>query len=118
MLAYVTDNELGGGHGYDVGPHWRAELVEFLAGVDVLVHDAMYTPDDVEQHRGWGHSSYAEAVTLAAEARVTRLMLFHHRPERDDAAMDDLVRAARAAARASGHEMEVLAATEGMQLVL
>ncbi len=118
VLAYVTDNELGGDHGYEVGPDWRAELVDFLDGVDLLVHDAMYTPDDIEQHRGWGHSSYTEAVALAVEARVRRLMLFHHRPERDDVAMDELVRAARTAARASGHDMEVLAATEGMQLVL
>ena len=118
VLAYLTDNELDGHHGYDVGPRWRAELVAFLEGVDLLVHDAMYTPDDVGEHRGWGHSSYAEAVALAAEARVARLMLFHHRPERDDEAMDGLLSAARAAARASGHDMEVLAAIEGMQLIL
>ncbi len=67
-MAYVTDNELGSGGDYDVGPKWRRELVRFLKGVDVLIHDAMYTPDDLDQHRGWGHSSYAEAVALAAEA--------------------------------------------------
>ncbi len=117
-MAYVTDNELGSGGDYDVGPRWRRKLVRFLEGVDVLIHDAMYTPDDLDQHRGWGHSSYAEAVTLAAEARVERLVLFHHRPEHDDAAIDNVVEAAQTAAEESGQTFEVIAATEGMQLTL
>jgi phosphoribosyl 1,2-cyclic phosphodiesterase len=117
-MAYVTDNELGSGGDYDVGPKWRRELVRFLKGVDVLIHDAMYTPDDLDQHRGWGHSSYAEAVALAAEAGVGQLVLFHHRPEHDDAAMDIVVEAAQAEAEETGHAFEVIAATEGMQLTL
>jgi phosphoribosyl 1,2-cyclic phosphodiesterase len=117
-MAYVTDNELGPGGEYDVGLRWRRKLVQFLKDVDVLIHDAMYTPHDLDQHRGWGHSSYAEAVTLAAEARVARLVLFHHRPEHDDAAMDNVVEAAQTAAEESGQTFEVIAATEGMQLTL
>ena len=117
-LAYIMDNELGPGGNYDVGVNWRSELVEFIAGVDLMIHDAMYTPDDIEQHRGWGHSSYSEAVTLAAEAQVKQLMLFHHRPERDDAGMDLLVEAARGEANRSGHAFEVFAAVEGMELTL
>ncbi len=117
-MAYVTDNELGSGGEYEVGPGWRSELVEFLEGVEVLIHDAMYTPDDLEQHRGWGHSSYSEAVALAGDAGVGQLVLFHHRPEHDDAAMDNVVEAAQAEAEESGHTFGVIAATEGMQLTL
>jgi phosphoribosyl 1,2-cyclic phosphodiesterase len=118
VLAYIMDNELGPGGTYDVGPKWHTELVDFVAGADLMIHDAMYTPEDIDQHRGWGHSSYAEAVALAAEARVRRLMVFHHRPERDDEAMDQLMEAAQAEADRSGHTFEVLAAVEGMQLTL
>ncbi len=114
-VAYVTDNELGAGGDYEVGPDWRSELITFVAGVDVLIHDAMYTPEALEQHRGWGHSSTSEAVALAAEAGVNQLLLFHHRPEHDDAAMDSLVEAAQAEA---GGAVQVAAATEGMQLIL
>ena len=53
-------------------PTWRKEFVEFLSGVDVLIHDAMYTPEELETHRGWGHSTYEEAVALAAEANARR----------------------------------------------
>jgi ribonuclease BN (tRNA processing enzyme) len=117
-LAYVTDNELGAGGHYPVPASWREDFVEFLRGVDVLVHDAMYTPAELETHRGWGHSTYEEAVALAAEAGARRLVLFHHEPEHADDAMDALVAAARQVARARGGPAEVLAAQEGMQLTL
>lgn len=117
-MAYVTDNELGSGGDYGEPGTWRSDFVRFLEGVDVLVHDAMFTPAELEQHRGWGHSSYQEAVTLAADARVKRLVLFHHRPERDDAGMDALVKQARTAGKQLQASLEVMAATEGLQLTL
>ena len=57
---YVPDNELGSGGDYDLGASWRSDFIEFLRDADVLVHDAMYTPAELEDHRGWGHSSYME----------------------------------------------------------
>jgi phosphoribosyl 1,2-cyclic phosphodiesterase len=117
-LAYVTDNELGPGGRYDVPPSWRAEFVAFLADVDLLIHDAMYTPDEAEAHRGWGHSTFAEAVALAREARAGRLVLFHHEPEHGDEAVDALLHAARREARAQGGPGDVLAAQEGTTLTL
>lgn len=117
-MAYVTDNELGSGGDYGEPRSWRADFVEFLQGVDVLIHDGMFTPEELDHHRGWGHSSYLEAVTLGVDAGVRRLVLFHHRPERDDVGMDALVNQARAAARKMKASLEVVAATEGLQLTL
>jgi phosphoribosyl 1,2-cyclic phosphodiesterase len=118
-MAYVTDNELGPGGHYDVPTTWRRDFVAFLQGVDLLIHDAMYTPKELEVHRGWGHSTYEEAVTLAQEAGVKRLVLFHHEPEHGDEAMDELVAAARRFAQTrQGPLLEVLAAQEGMHLTL
>ena len=115
-MAYVTDNELGKGGNYDVGPKWRREFVSFLTGVELLIHDGMYTPEELDRHRGWGHSSNVEAVELAVEAQVPRRVLFHHRPEHDDAALDRLLQVARETASSTG--LEVTAATEGMELTL
>ena len=117
-LAYVTDNELGSGGHYDVPGSWRKDFVAFLNGVDLLIHDAMYTPAELEQHRGWGHSTYEEAVTLAQEANAKRLVLFHHEPEHGDEMMDGLVKSARAYAQKGGRPLEVLAAQEGMKVTL
>lgn len=118
-MAYVTDNELGPGGDYEVGrDEWRKQLVGFLSGVDVLIHDAMYTTDELDAHRGWGHSSHAEAVALAAETGVKKLMLFHHRPEHDDDTMDRLVEEASTEAQRLSGALEVVAAAEGMELTL
>lgn len=118
-MAYVTDNELGPGGHYDVRSTWRKDFVSFLQGVDLLIHDAMYTPEELERHRGWGHSTYEEAVTLAQEAGVKRLVLFHHEPEHGDDVMDGLLAAARRfASQKGGRSLEVLAAQEGMQVTL
>lgn len=117
-LAYVTDNELGAGGHYPTKASWRKEFVAFLSGVDVLVHDAMYTPEELETHRGWGHSTYEEAVGLATEAKARRLVLFHHEPEHGDDVMDEVLAAARKLAQTGGCPAEILAAAEGMQLTL
>src|SRR2546426_330791 len=117
-MAYVTDNELGPGGEYDVSKNWRRDFVSFLKGVDLLIHDAMYTPAELEQHRGWGHSTYEEAVTLAQDAGAKKLVLFHHEPEHEDKEMDRLVAAARKFAKTRGASLEVIAAQEGMKVTL
>jgi phosphoribosyl 1,2-cyclic phosphodiesterase len=117
-MAYVTDNELGPGSDYGTPASWRADFVRFLDGAELLIHDAMYTPAELETHRGWGHSTFEEAVAVAAEAGVRRLVLFHHEPEHDDAAMDRLVGEARRLVSSGRRPTEVLAAQEGAQLTL
>ncbi|MGH9259257.1 MAG: MBL fold metallo-hydrolase, partial [Acidimicrobiales bacterium] len=90
-VAYVTDHELGAIDRYQVRRSWRKDLRAFLADVDLLIHDAMYTPDELETHRGWGHSTWAEAVQLAADVGAKRLVLFHHEPEHGDDQLDALL---------------------------
>src|SRR6266545_2115278 len=79
---------------------------------------AYVTDNELEPHRGWGHSTFEEAVALAADAGVGRLALFHHEPEHDDVAVDELLAAARGQAKACGGPAEVLAAQEGMTLTI
>jgi len=117
-VVYVTDNELGPGGSYHEGPRWRRELTAFADGADVLIHDAMFTTEELDRHRGWGHSSHAEAVKLAAEAAVKKLVLFHHKPERHDAGMDALVAEARTLAAEMARDLVVEAAVEGVTLFL
>lgn len=117
-IAYVTDNELGPGGLYEVSGTWRRDFLAFLKDVDLLIHDAMYTPKELEQHRGWGHSTYEEAVTLAQEAGAKKLVLFHHEPEHGDKEMDALLAAARKFAKSRRQPLEVVAAQEGMKVTL
>ena len=117
-LVYIPDNELDPAAAYAGPPDWRARLVEFVRHAEVLVHDAMYTPDEAVAHRGWGHSSALDAVELALEAEVGRLVLFHHRPERSDDGVDALLEACRAHASRAGARLEVTAAAEGQKITL
>jgi phosphoribosyl 1,2-cyclic phosphodiesterase len=117
-IAYVTDNELGPGGTYPVGPDWRARLARFLGGVDTLIHDAMYGEQIIEARRGWGHSTPREAVDLAAEAGCRRLIMFHHEPEHDDAAVDRLLEDTRQYAARCARGLVVDAAAEKIKIDL
>jgi ribonuclease BN (tRNA processing enzyme) len=70
-------------------------LKEFAKGADVLIHDAQYTPEEYERFKGWGHSTWEEAVKVAQECGVKQLVLFHHDPNHDDTAMMNIVEDAR-----------------------
>lgn len=96
----------------------RAKLVEFLHGVDVLIIDAQYTDDEYERKKGWGHGSLSSVVSLALDAEVHKLFLFHHDPEHDDKKLDQIVEAARTLVLESGKSVEVDAAREGAEVWL
>ena len=82
-------------------PHrrWRAELCD---GVDLLIHDAQYTPAEFARKRDWGHCTIEYAVWLAGEVGARRLALYHHDPTHDDDMIDRLAAAASPAARRWG----------------
>lgn len=113
-FVYISDNELGSAPIYETRLSWKQELIEFIRGASVLVHDATYTTEEYERHRGWGHSTAEDAVALALEANVSRLVLFHHKPERSDADVDRCVERCRAIANGRGARLDVTAAAEGM----
>jgi len=76
VLAYCTDIE----HGETIDP----AVVELAKNADLLIHDAQYTRQELAQKKGWGHSSYEQALEVAERACVKRLAMFHHDPEHDD----------------------------------
>jgi phosphoribosyl 1,2-cyclic phosphodiesterase len=112
-IAYLPDCELPAAR---VG--WRRRLLRFLAGVDVLVHDAMYTAAEYAGREGWGHSPMEAVVALAEEAGVARLCCFHHLPERDDDALAELEATLRADALRRGSELQIEMAAEGREIAL
>lgn len=105
-VVYATDTEPHADGTVD------ASLVELARGADVLVYDAQYTPEEYPAKRGWGHSTWTEAVRVAQAAEVGQLVLFHHDPGHDDDAVAEIERAA--AMRFPG----TCAAREGLEIVL
>jgi phosphoribosyl 1,2-cyclic phosphodiesterase len=107
-LVFMTDNELPA-----KGPVWD-RFVSYCEGADLLIHDAQYTDEELAAHRGWGHSSISQAIDLALDARVKRLALFHHDPDRTDDGLDALVASYRQAIAARGTGMALFGAAEGV----
>lgn len=108
-VVFATDVE----HGERLDPG----LVDFAGGADLLIHDAQYTDAEYRgvngpSRRGWGHSTWEDAVAVATRAGARRLALFHHDPTRDDAAVD------RIAAWASAVFPGAFAARESVALAL
>jgi phosphoribosyl 1,2-cyclic phosphodiesterase len=96
----------------------HARLVEFLRGSNVLVVDAQYTDEEYKDRIGWGHGSISSAVSLALDAEVQTLLLFHHDPNHDDNMVDAMVKSARELAANSGKRLEIAAAQEGSEILL
>ena len=93
-FVYACDHEphshaLATGVGDFLGEDRRH--AEFLAGADLVVHDAQYRASEYPQKIGWGHSTIEYAYAVARLAKVGQLALTHHDPMRDDAAIDALV---------------------------
>jgi ribonuclease BN (tRNA processing enzyme) len=86
-------------------------------GADLVIHDAQFTAPDLAAKSDWGHCTVDYAVHVAATAGARRLALFHHDPERHDAAVDALLAHARQLGTARGLD-EVIAAAEGTTVAL
>jgi len=90
-------------------------VLELCDGVDLVIHDAQYTPAEFAERAHWGHCTIDYAVLVAKEAGARRLALFHHDPAHDDDRMDGLLEGARCLGAMAGLD-EVLAAAEGLHL--
>ena len=104
-VAYVTDTE----HvpGQDDG-----NVLDLMRGADLVFYDATYTEEEFPCHKGWGHSTWQEAVRLADLAGSGTLVLFHHDPKHEDADLD------RIAAQVAQARPGTLVAREGAEFRL
>ncbi|MDR1586707.1 MAG: MBL fold metallo-hydrolase [Treponema sp.] len=89
------------------------KVLRFFLGADVLIHDAQYTAAEYKSHLGWGHSSYEHAINSANKARVKKLVLFHHDPNRTDEQLEQLEAGYQAKIRGKT-SMEIMMAREGL----
>ena len=115
-VVFIPDNEIDRFGDDAPGAPTRAELLRFAHGARVLIHDAMYTGAEYMDHRGWGHSSYRDAIDFAIAAEVETLVLFHHEPDRHDGALDEMLALCHQMVQEREGHVKVLAAAEGMTL--
>ena len=112
-LAYLPDHEPAlGAPRFPIAPEWTSGH-GLASGVDLLIHDTQYTPDEYPRKVGWGHSSWEHSWAFARQAGAGRLLPFHHDPSHSDEELDAIV------AELAGRDgPEVLAGTEGLELTI
>ncbi len=103
-VCYITDNE-------HVPGHPDEKLLALLKGAQIMIYDCMYTDAEFKSCQGFGHSTWEEGVRLCEAAGVERLVIFHHRPGRDDEGLKRI--GAEAKARFPG----AVVARTGLELV-
>ncbi len=109
-VVYATDTE----H-YSI-PDYK--LVSLARNADLLIYDSMFTPEEYAgttggpPRIGWGHSTMIEGANIARAVGVKNLVLFHHDPQQDDAAVAEKERRARAIFK------RTVAAREGLEITI
>lgn len=87
-------------------------IVNLARNADLLVHDGQYTQEEYKKFKGWGHSTWQQAVAVAKLANVKKLIVTHHDPDHNDDFLDKLEKECQAAFPNS------LFAKEGMEVVV
>jgi len=77
----------------DSGP--TSEALALAQDADLLIHDGMFSDEEYEARKGWGHSSVSRAIEVAERSGAKRLALFHHNTDATDDVIDAVVEAAR-----------------------
>ncbi|MDX2087741.1 MAG: MBL fold metallo-hydrolase [Kofleriaceae bacterium] len=94
----------------------RKQLVARLVGVDTVVYDTHFLPEEYERFPHYGHSTPDQALDICVEAQARRLVLYHHAPSHGDDQMDQI--AAKYRAQGLGAGVEVVTSREGMTLTI
>jgi phosphoribosyl 1,2-cyclic phosphodiesterase len=96
-VVYATDTEHYDGRIDD-------KLVKLARDADLFIYDSQYTPEEYAgttgiggSKKGWGHSTFEEGAKIARAAGAKRLVLYHHDPTQNDAAVRDKEKRARTA---------------------
>jgi phosphoribosyl 1,2-cyclic phosphodiesterase len=119
-IVYAPDNEIEPRGEVEMDPMGdnREKMRSFFLGCDLLIHDSQYHPDEYEKRRGWGHSSWQEALDLALSANVRRLALFHYDPVHTDDRIESLLEDCNAYLEDRGAQLRCTAAKEGDELLI
>ena len=90
-VAYLSD------HIYNPlqDPIQAQKIISFTERADLLIHDAHFTEEELTRFSSWGHSSWEGSIHLANKAKVKNLALFHHHPDREDAALLEIEKQAQ-----------------------
>jgi phosphoribosyl 1,2-cyclic phosphodiesterase len=115
-IVYSTDSE-----------HSLADMketdgfVEFFAGADLVIFDAMYSlVEAISVKADWGHSSNIVGVELCQRAGARHLCMFHHEPASSDETLARVLADTRRFEQITrtGPPLTITSAYDGLEIVL
>ena len=96
----------------------RLSIVDAMRGVDILVADAAYTPEEYPAKKGWGHGTFDSCIQLAADAGAGTLYCTHHEPTRSDDELDRVFALALERNAGVARSLDIRLAREGAEIAL
>lgn len=97
---------------YELTEASEADFREFVKDSALLIFDGMYTEEELERHRGFGHSSWMQGVQMMETGGVKQLCISHHDWKKTDLELNKLEQAAQERCD------RCLFAREGMEFLL
>jgi phosphoribosyl 1,2-cyclic phosphodiesterase len=93
-LTYMPDHcPTSFGPGPDGCGEYHPAATELADGTDALIHDAqLLTHEELQSEARFGHAAAEYAIALGTCAGAREVVLFHHRADRTDEALDKLER--------------------------
>lgn len=88
-ITYIPDHcPTALGEGPDGLGEYHAAALSLCDGSGVLIHDAQLVSEELAAEGYFGHAACEYAVELAERCGVSRVALFHHKPDRTDEELD------------------------------
>ena len=88
-VAIITDTEHKPG---SLDP----AVLRLIENCDLFLYDSSFLDAEMERFRGYGHSTWQQAIRLARKAGARQIGFIHHAPWRTDTDLDDFDRQAKA----------------------
>ena len=79
-----------------MAPDARTAFAAFARDTDNLYFDCNFLPSELSSHRGWGHSTWRDALDAARLCHARRVHPIHHAPSRTPTAAVVIARRMRA----------------------
>ena len=118
-IVYASDIELNRCFVDNPTPRQAADqrtYLSFVQEADLLIADGQFTDEEYPRVTGYGHSTVELLTSLAYQAGVRRLAVFHHDPQHTDSTLEALWRRYYAVFAAKTPPMKVFWAREGQIL--
>jgi phosphoribosyl 1,2-cyclic phosphodiesterase len=119
-LTYISDHETYGRMNPG-GPNpdpMDLEVANFAAHSDLLICEAQYTEQEYLKKRGWGHSTFLDALERTAQAGAKSVAIFHHDPSHDDPFLDGMENFCQQTIAERNYKFRCFLAREGMSVDL